>query len=221
MYKAVLKAQWLAARLPVVLLAVLAFALPLLTVTSGGSLSNAPVERVGQWLFASQQVGVLIPALALLAGLLLGIGAWAPDHAGKHVYALALPVPRSMFVLLRFAAGATLLAIPVATLGVGALVATLSVSLPDGVHAYPVQLTARFAMAALVCYAIFFAISIATKRAALATLGVIGGVLVADALVGSLGIKGAVSITYAVFNVLTNWPGPLSILMGRWALFDV
>ncbi|MGD0991147.1 MAG: hypothetical protein ABR998_01580 [Gemmatimonadales bacterium] len=221
MYRQVLKAQWLAARLPVVLLAVLAFALPLLTVTSGSGLTNAPVERVGQWLFAAQQVGVLIPGLALLAGLLLGIGAWVPDHAGKHVYALTLPVPRSMFVLLRFAAGATLLAIPVVALGVGAVVATLSVSLPDGVHAYPLQLTARFAMASLVCFAIFFAISIATKRAALATLGVICGVLLADAVLASLSIKDAASVTASVFYLLTNWPGPLSILMGRWALFDV
>jgi len=221
MYRQVLKAQWLAARLPVVLLGVLAFALPLLTVTTGGSLADAPAERVGQWLFAAQQVGVLIPALALLAGLLLGIGAWAPDHAGKHVYALALPVPRWMFVLLRFAAGLALLVIPVVALGVGALVATLSVSLPDGVHAYPMQLTVRFAMASLVCYAIFFAISIATRRAALVTLGLICGVFLADAVLASLSIKDAASVTGAVFNLLTAWPGPLSILMGRWALFDV
>lgn len=221
MYKQVLKAQWLAARLPVALLAVLAFALPLLTVTTGGGMENAPAERVAQWLYASQQVGVLIPGLALLAGLLLGIGAWAPDHAGKHVYALSLPVPRSMFVLLRFAAGATLIAAPVAALGVGALVATLAASLPDGVHAYPVQLTVRFAMASLVCYAIFFAISIATKRAALATLGVICGVVLADVFLSSLSIKDAASVTGTVFDLLTTWPGPLSILMGRWALFDV
>ncbi len=221
MYRQVLKAQWLAARLPVVLLGLLGFALPLLTVTYGGSLANAPVERVGQWLLAAQQVGVLIPGLALLTGLLLGIAAWAPDHAGKHVYALSLPVPRSMFVLLRFAAGATLLAVPVVALGAGALVATLSVSLPDGVHAYPMQLTVRFAMASIVCFAIFFAISIATRRAALATLGVICGVLLADLVIGSLNIKDAASVTTSVFYLLTTWPGPLSILMGRWALFDV
>ncbi len=221
MFKQVLKAQWLAARLPVVLLAVLAFALPLLTVTYGGSLANAPAARVAQWLYAAQQVGVVVPGLALLAGLLLGIGAWAPDHAGKHVYALSLPVPRSMFVLLRFAAGATLLAVPVAALAVGAIVATMAVSLPDGVHAYPLQMTVRFAMASLVCFAIFFAISIATKRAALATLGVIGGVLLADLLVTGLGVKDATSISASLFYLLVNWPGPLSILMGRWALFDV
>ena len=221
MYKQVLKAQWLAARLPVVLLAVLAFALPLLTVAYGGGLENAPTERVAQWLFAAEKIGVLIPGLALLVGLLLGIGAWAPDHLGKHVYALSLPLPRSMYVLLKFGAGATLLAVPVVALGLGALVAALSVQLPSGIHAYPIQLTVRFALASLVCFSIFFAISIATKRAALAVLGVICGVLLADVLVLSLDFKDAVSVTGWLFQIVTTWPGPLAILMGRWALFDV
>lgn len=221
MYKQVLKAQWLAARLPVVLLAVLAFALPLLTVTAGGSLEGAPGERVALWLFAAQKIGVLFPGLALLLGLLLGIGSWAPDHLGKHVYALSLPVPRPMYVLLRFAAGVTLLAVPVAALGAGALLASVSVSLPGGIHAYPLQITLRFAVAALVCYAIFFAISIATKRAALAVLGVICGVLLADLVLAALGQGDSGTVTTTLFMLLTNWPGPLSILMGRWALFDV
>ncbi len=219
MYTQVLKAQWLAARLPVVFLAVIAFALPLLTVTYGGSLEGAPTERVALWLFMAQKVGVLMPGLALLVGLLLGIGAWAPDHLGKHVYALSLPVPRAMYVLLRFAAGATLLALTVAALGIGAVLASLAVRLPEGIHAYPFQITVRFALAALVCYAVFFAISIATKRAALAVLGVIGGVLLADVLLSAVGVGG--SVTPTIFVLLTSWPGPLSILMGRWALFDV
>ncbi|HTT67259.1 MAG TPA: hypothetical protein VMF70_04465 [Gemmatimonadales bacterium] len=219
MYTQVLKAQWLTARTAVMLLVVLAFALPLLVVTYGGNLEGAPSGRVATWLFAAQRIGVLIPGLALLLGLLLGLGAWAPDHAGNHVYALSLPVPRGMYVLLRFAAGATLLAVPVAALGIGAAVAVASVKLPSGVHAYPLELTARFALAALVCYAIFFAISIATRRAVLATLGVVCGILLADLLLVALGVES--SVTQSVFYLLTTWPGPLSILMGRWALFDV
>jgi hypothetical protein len=221
MYRQVLRSQWLALRLPVVLLAVLGFALPLLTVTYGGALENAPSETVAQWLFAAGKIGVLIPGLALLVGLLLGIGTWAPDHAGKHVYALSLPVPRAMYVLLRFAAGATLVAAPVVALGVGSAVAVLSVKLPSGIHAYPMQLTLRFALACLVCFAIFFAISISTKRAALAVLGLLGGVLLADLVLAALSISGAATVSETVLYLLTNWPGPLAILMGRWALFDV
>jgi hypothetical protein len=221
MYGQMLKAQWLALRLPVVLLAVLGFAAPLLIVTYGGALENAPSEQVAQWLFVSQKIGVLIPGLALLVGLLLGIGTWAPDHTGGHVYALSLPVTRPIYVLLRFAAGATLVAVPVVALGVGCTIAVLAVNLPSGIHAYPGQLTLRFAMACLVCFAIFFAISISTRRAALAVLGLIGGVLLADLLLAALSISGAASVSESVLYLLTNWPGPLAILMGRWALFDV
>ena len=219
MYRQVLHAQWLALRLPVILLALLAFAVPLLTVTYGGNLEGAPTGRVAEWLFAAQRIGVLIPGLALLLGLLLGIGAWAHDHAGKHVYALSLPVSRERYVWLRFTSGATLLLVPVAGLGIGALIAVFSVALPSGVHAYPLQLTARFLLASLIYYSIFFAISISTKRAALAILGVICGVLLADLLLAAVGVSG--SVTPTVFMWLTNWPGPLSILIGRWALFDV
>ena len=219
MYKQVLHALWSAFRLPVLLLALLAFAVPLLTVTYGGQLADAPSGRVAQWLFAAQQIGVLMPGLALLAGLLLGIGAWTHDHAGKHVYALSLPVSRGRYVWLRFAAGATLLVAPVAALLVGALIATLSVSLPSGIHAYPLQITGRFLLAALICYAVFFAISISTRRAALAVLGVICGVLFADLVLTAVGV--GTPVTPTVFMWLTNWPGPLSVLIGRWALFDV
>jgi hypothetical protein len=220
-FKQVLKAQWLAARLPVVLLALLGFALPLLIVTYGGSLEDAPSARVAQWLFAAEKIGTLIPGLALLVGLLLGIGAWAPDHAGKHVYALSLPVPRSMYVMLRFGAGVTLLAAPVVALGIGSVLAVAVVKLPTGVHSYPFQLTVRFALAALVCYAIFFAISIATKRAALVVLGLVCGAFLADLVLAALSVSSVASVTAGALYLLTNWPGPLSILMGRWALFDV
>lgn len=219
MYRQVLHSLWSGLRLPVVLLALVAFTLPLLTVTYGGGLSGAPTGRVAEWLYAAQQIGVLIPGLALVVGLLLGLGAWMHDHAGKHVYALTLPVSRGRYVWLRFAAGATLLLAPVLALGAGALIATLSVRLPSGVHAYPVALTGRFLMASLVCYGIFFAIAISTRRAAVAVLGVICGVLFADLLLSAVGV-GAV-VTSTVFMWLTNWPGPLAILIGRWALFDV
>lgn len=219
MYRQVLHSLWSGLRLPVVLLALVAFALPLLTVTFGGNLEGAPTGRVAEWLYAAQQIGVLIPGLALVAGLLLGLGAWMHDHAGKHVYALSLPVSRERYVWLRFAAGATLVLVPAAGMLAGALIATVSVRLPSGVHAYPVALTARFLMAALACYAIFFAIAISTRRAAVAVLGLICGVLLADLLLLAIGV--GASVTPTVLMWLSNWPGPLAILMGRWALFDV
>jgi len=164
-------------------------------------------------------VGQVIPLVALGLGVLLGMAAWAPDHSGRHVYALSLPVHRWQFVLLRFAAGLTLLAIPVAALGAGALVASAAIELPAGIHAYPLQLTLRFWLSATVMFAIFFAISIGTRRAVVLTLGTIGAAILTDIVLGTLGQEAVVVNT--LFAALTHWPGPLAILMGRWALFDV
>ena len=219
MFAQVLKAQWLQGRVIVALFLVLAFAVPLGSVLYGGDLGTASGENVAAWLSMSKTVGQVIPVLALSLGVLMGMAAWAPDHAGRHVYALSLPIPRGHYVLLRFAAGLTLLAIPVAGLGLGAMIASYAVKLPSGIHAYPLQLTVRFGLSATVMYAIFFAISIGTKRAVIATLGAVGGVLLADLLRTALGDEPIV-VSW-VFGVLTTWPGPLAILLGRWALFDV
>src|SRR5205085_4145791 len=145
--------------------------------------------------------------------------AWAPDNAGRHVYALSLPVPRWKFVLLRFASGLLLLALPVATLGLGALIASRAVVLPPGIHAYPLQMTLRFALASIVMFAIFFTISIGTRRAVVLTLGLLGGLVLADIMLASFG--GNAVVLETAFSLLTTWPGPLAILMSGWALFDV
>jgi hypothetical protein len=68
-------------------------------------------------------------------------------------------------------------------------------------------------------FAIFFAISIGTKRAVVATLGLIGGLLTADLIRTALG-DDPIVVSW-VYGILTAWPGPLAILLGRWALFDV
>lgn len=219
MFLQLLRSQWLASRQVVFVFVVLAFAAPLATVYYGGSLTTAGASQVSGWLLGAEKIGSSIPVIALFLGVALGIATWAPDHLGQHVYALTLPLPRPMFVLLRFGAGAVLLLGPVAALGLGALVATLAVDLPTGVHAYPIQLTLRFALASLFCFGIFFALSIGTKRALLLLLGLIGGVFLADLLVQTFG--GETHVTETVLYLLTNWPGPLSILLGRWALFDV
>lgn len=219
MYAQVLRAQWLTSRQIVVTFIVLAFGVPLAAVFYGANLTLGDTGRVAGWLRAAESFGIAIPVVALFLGVSLGMSAWAADHAGRHVYALTLPVSRPHYVLLRFGAGATLLVPPVLAMGLGAVVASLAVDLPAGVHAYPLQLTARFALASLACYAIFFAISVATKQALLFTLGVIGGVGLADLLVKALG--GETQVAETLLFALTRWPGPLSILIGRWALFDV
>ena len=219
MFKEMLRAQWRGSRLAVVILSVLAFVAPLTTVYWGGDLRAAGSDRVAYWLAAAERVASLLPYLALLVGVAVGFLAWAPDHAGRHVYALSLPVSRPRFVALRFAAGGVITLLPAAAVLAGALAATLSVSLPEGLHAYPVQLTMRFFLASLTIYAIIFALSIATKRAQLMVAGIIGGVIVADVILAAW--NAGISVTATTLSWLTTWPGPLSILAGSWTLFDV
>lgn len=219
MLRRILLAQWMTARAIVALAAILAFAIPLGSVYYGADLPDGSTYQVASWLSASRAVGQAIPIVALGLGLLVGMAAWAPDHAGRHVYALSLPVPRRRFVLMRFISGVILLAIPVLALGIGAGLASAVVDLPTGVRAYPVQLTLRFALSALVMFAIFFTISIGTKRAVVLTLGSMLGFVVSDIILAATGSEPVVVDT--VFGLLTRFPGPLAILIGRWALFDV
>jgi len=218
-FRQIVKAQWMHARLIVLLFLFLAFTVPLLSVMYGGDVGTGSSFQVATWLNASRVVGQGIPYVALGLGVLLGMSTWAPDHAGRHVYALSLPLPRWQFVLMRFVAGCVLILIPAAALLAGSLVAIASVSLPDGVHAYPMALTARFLLSALLMYSVFFAISIGTRRAVVLTLGTIGGLVLADIMLGAFGREAVVVTT--IVRAMTRYPGPLAILLGRWALFDV
>ncbi len=148
-FKQVLIAQWLWARLALVVLAVLGFAVPLVSVFYGANLDGAAHGRVGEWLMAADRIAQVLPYLALLVGVLVGVLTWTPDIAGRHVYALTLPVPRAYFVTLRFAAGAVLLLIPAVALALGASIASLAVTLPPGIHAHPLEVAGRFWLAAL------------------------------------------------------------------------
>ncbi len=213
MYRQMLLAQWRASRQVVLTFVVLAFATPLMTVYFGAS-SGADMSQVRGWLYGAERVGGLIPILALFIGVFFGVAAWAPDHVGRHVYALSLPLPRWQFVLLRYASAGALLGAPILALGLGALAATVAVTLPPGIHAYPVALTVRFGLATSLCFSIFFSIAIATRRAVLIVLGVLGGALLADLLYNTL-VPGSFSLTISLFQSPVTWPGPPAPLMCR------
>jgi len=219
MLTSLLLTQWKSSRIVITLAALLAFALPLGSVLYGGALSVAPGWQVANWLNASRIVGAAIPFVALGTGVILGMVTWAPDHAGRHVYALSLPVPRASYIMMRYGAGLALLAIPAGALLISSLIAVMAVDLPAGVNAYPLQLAGRFALTLVLSYALFFAIAIATKRAVLATFGIMGGMLLADLLLTIAESEAVVTVT--ILKFLTTWPGPLALLLGRWALFDV
>ncbi len=217
MFRAVLFTQWKWARLTLLVLAVLSFGLPLLSVQGLHQVEEG--LPAGVYLQAQTQMGSLYPMLAALIAVMLATSTWAADHAGRHVYAGALPVRRSRFVALRLAAGLALLAVPAFTLWIGGLLAAVSSPLPPGLQAYPNLLALRFLLAALVAFGFFFAIASGTARTAGWVLGLLAAWLLAQLLLSSAGSK--VNIILPVIDWLVTWPGPFDIFSGHWVLIDV
>ena len=218
MFRVVLYGQWKWSRIVVVLGTIAGFALPILSVqgsTSDPTSALKPAELLG----IVQAWGVLYPILAATIGLLVAIATWAPDHRGRHVLALSLPLPRWRYVLLRFSAGLVLLVPTMLGVFAGALLASATATLPPGLESYPVALAIRFAFAVAIAYAVFFAVSAGTTRTAGIILGIIGAVIVVQILASAAGIQ--LDLTSPLQAVVLNWPGPLAIFTGRWMLIDV
>jgi len=218
MFKAVLYSQWKWTRLIIVLGTLAGFALPLLSL-QGAARADRGALQAQDLLRAVQSWGTLYPLLAAALGLLVAIATWAPDHRVRHVHALTLPLPRWRYVLLRFAAGMTLLAVPIAAVSVGALLAALTATIPSGLQVYPLALSLRFALAVLVAYAVFFAISAGTARTAGIILGVIAALVVVQVVASIANLQLDLVGTSQV--VLLQGLGPLAVFTGRWMLVDV
>ncbi len=218
MFRQILFTQWKWAGIGVVVAGVAAFALPILTVQQAGVADPT-------WLDARALLPVLeewsraYPALAMAIGLLLGTTAWSRDHRNQHVYALSLPLPRWHYVLLRYGAGLVLLGVPAVTLWLGSVLAASMASVPPGLQAYPHALGLRFALAALVAYSLFFAISAGTARTAGYVLSIVGVLLVGQLLLQIAGAEA--NLVTPVFDRMITWPGPFDIFVGRWMLIDV
>jgi hypothetical protein len=218
MFRTILFTQWTWSRNLVLVGTLAAFAIPLISVKSG-DLASVDGFAVRTYLSMLEGMGVAYPILAGVLGLVLALSAWGPDHRGRHVYALTLPLPRWQYALLRFTAGLALLALPVAALWVSALIAAASVKLPVGLTTYPTALAVRFALAAFVAYAAFSAVSAGTSRTAAYVLGAIAVLLIAQMVFTFTSTD--VDVVSPVFNAVFIWPGPLAVFSGRWMLIDV
>ena len=214
MLTAITKTQWKWTRSVVLLATLIAFAIPLASLQSARNAYSA-----GDFVSHMQVWGIGYALLAAGTGLLVALAAWGPDHRGRHVYALSLPVTRARYALLRYTAGAMFIAPPVVAVLASAMIVSLNSAIPVGLHAYPIALTLRFAFAALVAYSIFFAISSSTPRAAGIVIGCIAALFFAQFLLGLL------SSHFDVLGSVGRWvfaePGILSVFSGRWTLVDV
>jgi hypothetical protein len=218
MFKQILYTHWKWAGWLVVGAAVAAFAIPVASVRGAGAVPDNGYE-VSFMLQSMELWGYFYPVLAGAIGLILGITAWNADHAGRHVYALSLPIPRWHYALLRFGAGALLLLPVVAAMWIGTLVAVASLPLPTGLAAFPSTISLRFALATLMTYSLFFAVASGTKRTAGGILAVILGVVALQAVLAAVGSN--VELIDPIFERLTRWPGPFEVLTARWMLINV
>jgi len=218
MFKALLYSQWKWARIIIVLGTLAGFALPVLSL-QGAARADRGALQAQDLLHAVQSWGTLYPLLAAALGLLVAITTWAADHRGRHVHALTLPLPRWRYVLLRFAAGMTLLAAPIVAVLMGAVLAAVTATIPAGLQAYPIALALRFALAVLVAYAVFFAISAGTARTAGIILGAIATVVLVQLVASIANLQLDLISTMQV--ALLQGLGPLAVFTGRWMLVDV
>ncbi|MEO8634767.1 MAG: hypothetical protein ABI587_05760 [Gemmatimonadales bacterium] len=218
MFRVMLWGQWKWSRLVIALGSVAAFTLPVLSVRGTASVDRFPVPpaeflgRVGSW-------GALYPILAATLGLLVAMAAWAPDHRGRHVHALSLPIPRWRYAFYRFGAGVVLLCVPLVALLIGALLATATVTPPAGIHAYPVALTIRFALALLIAFAVIFAVSGGTARTAGFILSLIAALIVLQVVASVANVE--LDMVNRLQTIFIGWAGPFAVFNGRWMLFDV
>ncbi len=218
MFRAILLSQWKWSRLVVALGTIAGFALPIISLQGAASAGRNALEAE-ELLRAVRSWGTLYPVLAGALGLLVAIATWAPDHRGRHVHALSLPLPRWRYVLLRFGSGVTVLAAPIVAVFLGALLATWSATLPSGLQGYPVALGFRFALAVLLAYAVFFAVSAGTARTAGIILASVGALIVVQIIASVANLD--LDLLGTMQGAVLNWPGPLAVFTGRWMLVDV
>ena len=221
--------HWRAARWAMLPFVVAAFGLPLLMVQG---LGGTPAAVGGaDWLaFGFLETAIrwspFFPLLAAITGTVLALTAWSWDHGADHVYALSLPLARWRYAGLKFGTGALLSLLPVAALGIGALLAVSAVSVPVGMNAYPGALTLRFLAATLTAYGFLFALASGTIRSTVILISVVLGVLLlGDPLLEALSnfVPGLAGVRFApwVVETLSSWPSPLQIFTDNWFLFDV
>jgi hypothetical protein len=218
--------QWKASRWVLLPFVLLCFGLPQLALrlaAEGATYRGVMVAE--SFVYGLQLWMPVFPLLAAIVGFAAALTAWVWDHNANHVYALSLPVRRSQYTLLKLAAGGASLLMPVLAILLGALVAILLNEVPEGLRAYPVAFTMRFLLAALLAYALGFALAAGTIRTTVIVIAafllfLIGGTLLVG-FIESLTKLDLVTPVDLLYNAFGTWAGPFHVYGGAWTLVDV
>ncbi len=226
MYQPMLFLHWKQIKVALIPFTIAAFGLPLVSVQGMGSAATPSGLGAYDYLVASGVWVTAFPMLAAAIGVTLALSAWNWDHQLGHVHALSLPVPRWRYAMLKMGAGAFLAVLPALAFWAGAHAAAASVTLAEGLHAYPNELTLRFFLAELVSYAIVFAMAAGTVRTTLAIVtACLVFLLVGGSLNGFLGREieyfQDVNVVQAFVDMLVGPHGPFEVFSGSWTLIDV
>ena len=222
MFKALMKVQWKWTRVTILVATIIGFAIPVGSVRlfdPRGYMPDSMRISPGYIIREMQQAGVLYAFLAGALGLFVAFIAWNADHKGRHIYALSLPVSRARYALMRFGAGSLFLLLPALGVLLGCLLAVAIMDIPQGMHAYPLQVAVRFMLASFVAYAIFFAAAASSQRAAATVLVSIAGFFLVAVIITAMGAN--VDLIGTASKFIFAEPGVLSIFTGRWMLIDV
>jgi len=228
MYQPMLFIHWKQTRLVLVPFVIAAFGLPLMVVQGLGALRGTGEASMEAYRIVTEfEVWLpFFPALAAAIGLTLALSAWNWDHQLNHVYALSLPLARWEYAMLKMGAGVVLALIPATAMWLGAHLASASVTLPEGLHAYPNQLGLRFFLAILMSYALLFAMAAGTTKTTVWIVSsVIAFFIVGDLLNGALAFYFPFFESFNMVEATANWliraGGPFEVFTGNWTLIDV
>lgn len=228
MYQPMLFIHWKQVQWVLLPFMLAAFGLPLLAVQGLGTpegMESVAIEAY-RVVGASQMWLPLFPLLAAAIGITLALSSWNWDHQLKHVYALSLPLSRWQYAMLKMGAGVALAMLPAGAFLIGAHVASASVSLPEGLHAYPNHLALRFFVAILISYSVLFAMAAGTvKTTVWVVSSIIAFVIIGNVATNLLGnsfeLFERFSAVEWVFEAVVTAPGPFEVFTGNWSLIDV
>jgi hypothetical protein len=159
--------------------------------------------------------------IAVMTGLICAVATWQPDVVTQHVYAMALPVPRTTYVVRRFATGLVLQLPVAAVLLVASFAALARAPLPDVVHAYPLGLAVQWLLGAWSVYAAVFLLLSMEKRTAAIVVAVLFTLMAIDVALAYFHVVEQEPLISRTLVALFSDGSPFATFIRRWMLVDV
>ena len=217
MYTALLRQQFVLQRNELIALTVAAGAIAPVSLLGVRSING--VAAAESLLALAVPLTIFSVIFAATTGLVMAIRAYSADSATRHTYALALPITRGDYALLRALTGISLMLLPLAGYAIGTYLTVAAVPTPPELYAYPFGVTLRCSLALLVCFSFGFALQYGLGRNA-GRAFVIGIVLLGIVEIANAMVFYGV-LTSDFWRALASDASPFAVFNTQWTLFDV